>query len=310
MSSGPESPNSFSEQGVVSSSTTSGSSDCGLGKSTESLPSITNKTYSSCKRPRRNQTYFKKLPPNFRNKVIRCVEFPNGIYIDKSGVPRKDVELSEEWTGLASESEEEDEELGLEEIFERIDRKYEKYKQDIEGSSTLLPAQKTSHIAALEDDIQNKRDDAMRRFESRVKRRRTTNARDPVVYDEAYQDYEKGDLEYIPDGKSSDSESTEEEEDEGDEEEEREEEEENIGSDESFSNSEDDEESECSASEISEVGTSDNETSVTKAADDAGFVYHHTPRSNLHLLSRKPAHSTAPQRKMGKVRNRFSSNLL
>jgi len=303
MSSGPDSPNSFSEQGV-SSSTTSGSPDCGLGRTMESLPSITNKTYSSCKRPRRNQTFFKKLPPNFRNKVIRCVEFPNGIYIDKSGVPRKDVELSEEWTGLASESEEEDEELGLEEIFERIDRKYQKYKQDIEGSSTLLPAQKKSHIAALEDDIQNKRDDAMRRFESRVKRRRTTNARDPVVYDKAYQEYVKGDLEYVPDGESSDSESTEDEEDaEG-------EEEGDVGTDENCSDSEDVEESASSASEFGESVASDSEISVTNSAGDAGFVYHHTPRSNLHLLSHRPAHATAPNQKVEPVRNRFSSDLL
>ena len=52
-------------------------------ENSECLPSITNRTYSTCKRPRRNTQ--SKIPERFWDSFIRCVEYPDGIYINKYG---------------------------------------------------------------------------------------------------------------------------------------------------------------------------------------------------------------------------------
>jgi hypothetical protein len=46
------------------------------------LPSITNRTYSTYKRPRRDT---KKIPQKYWNSMIRCVEYPDGVFINKYG---------------------------------------------------------------------------------------------------------------------------------------------------------------------------------------------------------------------------------
>lgn len=60
----------------------------------ENLPSIVNKTYSSCKRPRRNTR--SKIPEKFWNSFIRCIEYPDGIYIDNQGQPNVNIFQDEE----------------------------------------------------------------------------------------------------------------------------------------------------------------------------------------------------------------------
>jgi hypothetical protein len=49
----------------------------------ENLPSIINKTYSSCKRPRRNAR--SQIPKRFWNSFMRCIEYPDGVFIDNNG---------------------------------------------------------------------------------------------------------------------------------------------------------------------------------------------------------------------------------
>jgi len=46
------------------------------------LPSLYKTNYSSCSRPRRANS---AIPEHFKDKVIRCVEYPEGVYISKKG---------------------------------------------------------------------------------------------------------------------------------------------------------------------------------------------------------------------------------
>jgi hypothetical protein len=60
--------------------------DINLNFSNDNLPSLKNTVYSKFKRPRRGQK-FKKLPTNLWNTYFRCIEYPEGIYIDEKGMP-------------------------------------------------------------------------------------------------------------------------------------------------------------------------------------------------------------------------------
>lgn len=55
-----------------------------------SLPILNNNVYSSFDRPRRE----KKIPRKYWGCLYRCVEFPEGVYIDEFGKPRPDIDIS------------------------------------------------------------------------------------------------------------------------------------------------------------------------------------------------------------------------
>ena len=48
------------------------------------LPSLYPKTYSKCNRKRRRNI---KIPTRYHNTYLRCIEYPDGIYINSKGVP-------------------------------------------------------------------------------------------------------------------------------------------------------------------------------------------------------------------------------
>ena len=54
------------------------------------LPRLYPARYSTSERPRRNNI---KLPSRLWNTVLCCVEYPDGIFIDKHGQPRPDVSV-------------------------------------------------------------------------------------------------------------------------------------------------------------------------------------------------------------------------
>ena len=60
------------------------------------LPSICNNVYSTLTRSRRASTIhkYKTIPSKYRNSVIECVEFPNGVYINENGIPMPHISVS------------------------------------------------------------------------------------------------------------------------------------------------------------------------------------------------------------------------
>jgi hypothetical protein len=68
----------------------------------EMLPSILKRTYSQHVRPRRSRS---KLPEHLRNTIYRCIEYPEGVYIDHTGEPDPsqdvDVLLNQEFDELS-----------------------------------------------------------------------------------------------------------------------------------------------------------------------------------------------------------------
>lgn len=61
------------------------------------LPSICNNIYSNLTRSRRHSTLnkYKTIPLKYRNSVIECVEFPNGVYINEDGIPMPHIPVSD-----------------------------------------------------------------------------------------------------------------------------------------------------------------------------------------------------------------------
>lgn len=57
--------------------------------STTELPSIFRTNYSTCKRSRRSNNNI--VPFRYRNTFLKCIEFPEGVYINKEGIPDPEI---------------------------------------------------------------------------------------------------------------------------------------------------------------------------------------------------------------------------
>ena len=56
------------------------------------LPRLFPHTYSKYNRPRRNRS--RRIPTRLWGTVYVCLEYPNGVYIDKKGVPRPEADMT------------------------------------------------------------------------------------------------------------------------------------------------------------------------------------------------------------------------
>lgn len=142
----------------------------------EILPSIYRRTYSTCKRPRRQNN---GIPTRFHNTFLRCVEYPNGVYIDRKGVVRPDVKM------VSSETIDDDDWLSDNEFESLPDTKRRdmvkklKLQQAIEEREELETLQ--DYKMAMKEDYELSSD---------------------FVVTKDFVDYMKGDKDYIPSDES------------------------------------------------------------------------------------------------------------
>ena len=90
---------------------------CAEEKRRDFLPSLYRKTWSTCKRPRRGGKV--KIPRRFWGTVFRCVEYPNGVYINNQGSPEV-LEEPDDYDSSDFEKLPEDEKDEIREKLERI----------------------------------------------------------------------------------------------------------------------------------------------------------------------------------------------
>lgn len=58
------------------------------------LPRLYPHTHSTCKRPRRNQDGKPQIPERYWGSTYFCIEYPNGIWIDRNGIPQPNSKRS------------------------------------------------------------------------------------------------------------------------------------------------------------------------------------------------------------------------
>jgi hypothetical protein len=160
------------------------------------LPSIYKHNYSSHKRPRRGMV---RLPAKYRDTVIQCVEFPDGVYINEDGIPKPQQSLESPDSACDEFDEISDDE------FENLHPK--KKRQ-------LLNKLKWQHRKAEQEERENIQDQAEGAAEI------YEMAADLV--DKDFIDYMKGDVDYLPEDDTSSDDDDDEEDLEDDEEEEEE----------------------------------------------------------------------------------------
>lgn len=203
-------------------------------QNSEMLPSITNRTYSTSDRPRRNQsTSFKKLPPNLHNGFLRCVEYPNGIFIDKNGIPQPHIQFEDIGNDSSSSDEEEEICVGSERSFPtaadvkswlktkitKIEQKGIEKQKEIDTSDDLTVDQKKLYTSALRQETQNKKYDAkvksdnmLQKIKLYTKKRKRNHRGDEssedVDLDDEYSLYDQ-DQDYEPSSSASSSDDSE-----------------------------------------------------------------------------------------------------
>ena len=138
------------------------------------LPSISNRIYSKYKRPRRGGNN-KKIPEKYWNSVIRCVEYPEGVFINKYGQPEPDKTTSDA-TVVDDDNE-----------GELSDEEFEK----------LHPTKKRKILKKLKEQQETEEREELEDLEYDKLAKKEEYDTSALVIDKEFVSYMKGDEEYV-----------------------------------------------------------------------------------------------------------------